>query len=128
MRLARAAAPPLRNAMLAKAARLLGVGAGRLSLGPGGIYVDGVLRNAPALDFETLAAGEPVSVAVDMEPIESSDGAGPAHKLYSACGALARVVVDTFTGRVTAEHLVMVPACGPVLAPDAYTGRWKAPP
>jgi len=122
-RLARLAAPAFRPMLIAAAAKALGVAPTRLSLGPGGIYVDGEHRNAPAVGFAELGALGTFEHTAHMTPIECADGQGAAHKINTACGAIALVSVDVRTGRVVCERMTLIPACGPVLAPDAFLGQ-----
>jgi CO/xanthine dehydrogenase Mo-binding subunit len=122
-RLARIAAPAFRPIVVAAAGKVLGVAPSRLSLGPGGVYIDGEPRNAPAIGFAELGALESFEHVAHMAAIECADGAGAAHKLNTACGAIALVSVDTRTGRIVCERMALMPACGPVLAPDAFLGQ-----
>lgn len=122
-RLARAAAPSFRPMLVAAAGKALGVASTRLSLGPGGVYVDGEPRNAPAIGFAELGSLQTLDHTAHMAAIETADGDGAAHKLNTTCGAVALVSVDVRTGRVVCERMAVMPACGPVLAPDAFLGQ-----
>jgi nicotinate dehydrogenase large molybdopterin subunit len=124
VRLARTGAPAFRAQILAAAANVLAIGTERLSLGPGGIHVVGDPRNAPALSFPDLAkrVGE-IACPVSIEAIDTLDGVGAVHKMFATCGAIAQVAVDECTGRITARRIAVVPACGPVLVPEAFLGQ-----
>lgn len=123
-RLTRIAAPGFRARVLVAASRLTGLDPDDLQLGPGGIHLKGGGRNAPVLDFPALAVGcgELVEEAF-MPAIETFAGVGDAHVIFTACGAIARVVVDRWTGRIRAERIAVVPAGGPVLSPEAFKGQ-----
>jgi CO/xanthine dehydrogenase Mo-binding subunit len=123
-RLARAGAPDFSARLCEAVARHLGVARQSCSLGPGGIYVKNDRRNAPVLTFAELHrhAGN-IVCPVSIPPLESSDGNGDAHKVFTTCGAIAVVTVDICTGRVAIERLAIIPACGPVIAEEAFLGQ-----
>ncbi|MGH2340361.1 xanthine dehydrogenase family protein molybdopterin-binding subunit [Segnochrobactraceae bacterium EtOH-i3] len=123
-RLARIAAPGFRARVLVAASRMTGLDPDDIMLGPGGIHLKGGGRNAPVLDFATLAAGAgPLVEEAFMPAIETYAGIGDAHVIFTTCGAIARVVVDRWTGRIRAERIAVVPAGGPVLSPEAFKGQ-----
>jgi CO/xanthine dehydrogenase Mo-binding subunit len=76
------------------------------------------------LSFADLArrAGE-IVCPVTMAPIEAFDGVGAAHRMFTTCGAIAQVAIDSLTGRVAARRIAVLPACGPALVPEAYLGQ-----
>jgi CO/xanthine dehydrogenase Mo-binding subunit len=111
------AAPPWTRQVLERAAERLRRPVETLRLGPGGVWAGG---NAAALRYADLADDGP-AVIVD---IPSTDTPGPAgHGDYSACAAVATVSVDTWTGRVTAERILIVPTCGPVVVNLPFVGQ-----
>lgn len=123
-RLTRIAVPGFRARVLMAAARATGLDPDDISLGPGGIHLKGGGRNAPVLDFPALAAASgPLVEEAFMPAIETFAGVGDAHVIFTACGAIARVVVDSWTGKVRAERIAVVPAGGPVLSPEAFKGQ-----
>ena len=122
IRIARIGAPQLATQILQRASEQLGHPVSALALGPGGVYASHEPRNAPVLEF-TAITGADILVEVAMPPIETADGSGASHKIFTTCGAIARVAVDRATGRIKAEQIVVLPACGPVLVPDAYLGQ-----
>jgi nicotinate dehydrogenase large molybdopterin subunit len=123
-RLARAGAAEFSAKLCAAAAVMLGVAPERCSLGPGGVYQNDDRRNAPALSFGDLHQhmGD-VTVPVSIDAIESSDGEGGTHKIFTTCGAVASVTIDVLTGHVTVEQLTVIPACGPAIAEEAFIGQ-----
>lgn len=122
-RLVRAGAAAFIARVIAAAAAALDAPADEFSLGPGGIYRRGARANAPSITLRELAARGDIAVDISVPPIETHTGAGSAHTLFTACGALARVNIDRWTGQVAAEHIVVMPACGPVLVPEAFQGQ-----
>lgn len=112
------AAPAWRTLALDLAARCLGVS--DLFLGSGGVWQRG--GNAAALTYAALARSGLPSVEVDIPAVETPSEVA-AHGDFVSCGALAAVRVDTWTGRVIVERLVMAPACGPVVVPQTFLGQ-----
>jgi CO/xanthine dehydrogenase Mo-binding subunit len=123
IRLARSCASTLRAALLSHAARLLHIDHVELRLGPGGVYVERDLSNAPRLSFAELSATGPIGCSVSIDGIVPNDGDGVVHKVFTTCGAVAQVCVDSCTGRVTVENIAVIPACGQILVPDAFLGQ-----
>ena len=122
-RLIRAGAQDFMYRILSAAASELSVAPDDLRLGAGGVYRNDQRTNAPLVALRDIAALGEIVVDVHVPPIETLTGAGKAHTLLTACGALASVSVDRWTGRITAERIVVVPACGPVLVPEAFRGQ-----
>lgn len=79
--------------------------------GPGGLTD----RTDPA------AAEIWVESAVAMP--ESASEHGPAHAIFGACGALAEVSVDRWTGRARVDRVTVVPSVGPVASPAGYLSQ-----
>jgi CO/xanthine dehydrogenase Mo-binding subunit len=48
---------------------------------------------------------------------------GPAHAIFGACGALAEVCVDRWTGQARVEWVTVVPSVGPVVSPAGYLSQ-----
>ena len=118
-----AAIPAWRSAVLDLAARRLDRPV-RLRFAPGGLAdADGRL----SLSYAELAAGatpaeRPVR-EVELQPEESPGGMEAAHYAFGACAALARVRVDTWTGAVQAQKLVIAAALGPVVSAMGLLGQ-----
>jgi CO/xanthine dehydrogenase Mo-binding subunit len=122
LRLARAGAPPLRERVLAEAALRLARPASELALGPGGVYRVGAGANRPLMPFAEIGAVAPVEA--EIAPLGGPGLPGiEAHALLTTCAALAEVAVDRLTGRVRAERIAVLPACGSPLVPDAFRAQ-----
>jgi CO/xanthine dehydrogenase Mo-binding subunit len=112
------AAPRWTRQVLEQAAARLGRPVEALRLGPGGVWAGG---NAAALRYADFGSDGP-AVLVEIASTDTpSDVAG--HGDFSACGALASVRVDRWTGRVTVERMVIAPTCGPVVANLPFVGQ-----
>ncbi|PZQ50817.1 MAG: hypothetical protein DI556_06790 [Rhodovulum sulfidophilum] len=122
LRLARAGAPRLAERVLARAAERLGLPAAELALGPGGVYRAGARANQPALPFAGIGGVEPVETAIGELGQQGPRGI-EAHAVLTTCAAIAEVAVDRLTGRVRAERIEVLPACGRPLVPDAFRGQ-----
>jgi CO/xanthine dehydrogenase Mo-binding subunit len=113
------AAGPWTKLVLDQAASRLDRPVEALRLGPGGVWAGG---NAAALRYTELAAPDGPAVVVNIPSTDTpSDVRG--HGDFSACAAVATVSVDTWTGRVVTERILIVPTCGPVIANLPFVGQ-----
>jgi CO/xanthine dehydrogenase Mo-binding subunit len=117
-----AAAPAFTEAVIARAAGLTGEAPGSLAIGRGGVHHKGAPGNRPLVAWCDL--GGPLLAATGHAPaIVTTDGEGENHALFSACGALAEVAVDSFTGRIRVVRMTMTPVTGPVLDAISVAGQ-----
>ncbi|WP_046176436.1 xanthine dehydrogenase subunit D [Domibacillus indicus] len=111
---------PFLQKLLARAARKTGIEEKRLSVGPGGIQVNGEYK----LSFQELAAGEePIVVAAQFDFPVSPDPIDSAHFLYTYSGVVAQVEADLLTGRIRVTGLHQTTAAGPVVNEMGYIGQ-----
>lgn len=79
------------------------------------------------LSYMTLAALVPADdlplLTIDVQEDAKASRIEAAHYVFGSCAALAEVCLDTWTGRVRVEHLLIVAALGPVVAPQALLGQ-----
>ena len=113
------AAGPWTRLVLDRAAARLDRPVDSLRLGPGGVWAGG---NAAALRYTDLASPDGPAVEVDI-PITDTPSDVHGHGDFAACAAVAVVRVDTWTGRAAAERILIVPTCGPVIAPLPFMGQ-----
>jgi CO/xanthine dehydrogenase Mo-binding subunit len=111
--------------LLAGAARATGVAQDGLRLGSGGV-LDASSRLI--ISYAELAAGMrddlPVQV-IDLMPEETPTDVDGAHFVFGSCAALAQVAVDTWTGSVRVERMLVVTALGPVASPQGLLGQME---
>ncbi len=117
------AAPPWSRLVLEQAALRLDCPVASLRLGPGGVWAGG---NAAALSYADLAHADPaggeLAVIVDIPSTDTpSDIKG--HGDFASCAAVATVLVDSWTGRVTTERLFIAPTSGPVVVNLPFVGQ-----
>ncbi|MDJ0929762.1 hypothetical protein [Breoghania sp.] len=77
--------------------------------GSGGLHRISERCNRPDIGFAALAEGGPVSVDMEIEPIETHLDGFSCHTLFTACAARASVVIDRWTGRVTCTGIDVLP-------------------
>ncbi|RYY70188.1 MAG: aldehyde oxidase, partial [Comamonadaceae bacterium] len=118
--------PAWRDAMLALAAATLEMPIGTLRLGQGGVHA---AAHGLCLSYADLArriGPERLPAAViDLSPEETPSAIDGAHYVFGACAALAQVAVDTWTGQVRVEKMVVVTALGPVASPQGLLGQME---
>ncbi len=118
------AAQPWRETLLGAAAARLGRPAQGLRLGAGGVHdAHGLCLPYRAL-ADALGAARPC-IGVDLPPEDPEDNAHDTHFVFGACAALAQVRVDTWSGVVAVESMVMCTALGPVASPQGYLGQME---
>ncbi|MDB5775476.1 MAG: aldehyde oxidase [Herbaspirillum sp.] len=116
---------PWRAQLLQQAARCIGVAPDKLTLGPQGIRRkdNGVLL----LTYKKLAGAlAPLALPVrDIEVLEHDEASWipAAHYVFCGASSLAQVRVDTWTGAVQVEHLLLIPALGPVISAQGMLGQ-----
>lgn len=113
-----------RERLLALGAVVLGCAAEALRLGQGGL-VD--LRGSLCLSYAGLARalGEaqlPVEL-ITLPAEETPSEVEAAHYVFGACAALAQVAIDTWTGALRVERMVIAAALGPVVSAEGYIGQ-----
>jgi CO/xanthine dehydrogenase Mo-binding subunit len=112
--------------LLAAAAGVLDLAAAGLRLGAGGVCdADG----RPRIGYPELAAALgpdalPEQV-IDLVAEETPSDVEGAHYVFGSCAALAQVAVDTWTGAVRVERLVLAAALGPVASPQGLLGQME---
>jgi len=107
------------------AAARLRTPASSLRFGPGG-WSDADGR--PVLGLAQLAAdlvGPLPSRVIAVPPEETPSAVPGAHWVFGACAALARVRIDTWTGALRVERLVIASALGPVISPMGLLGQME---
>jgi nicotinate dehydrogenase large molybdopterin subunit len=110
--------------LLQAAGALHGQPAASLRLGPGGLWQGGQLATTlPALAL-ALGAARP-QVLIDLPADETPSPIPSAHHVFGACAALAQVAVDTWTGRLQVQHLVLASALGRVVSDGGYLGQME---
>ncbi|MFT3803518.1 MAG: molybdopterin-dependent oxidoreductase [Burkholderiaceae bacterium] len=96
--------------------------AGELRCGPGGIHGPQGL----AITYRELAeAGACLRIAIDLHGEDPEGNAHDTHFVFGAAAAIARVRVDTWSGAIRVEELVMCTALGPVASPQGYLGQME---
>jgi len=121
---------PFVTALCERAGRRLGCAASSLRLGPGGFYPAGASACLPAerrLSLAELArdlapADLPVQI-VDLPADETPSEIPGAHHVFGACAALAQVALDTWSGAIRLERLLVASALGPVVSAQGYLGQ-----
>ena len=112
------AAPAWTRLVLEQAAARLALPVAALRLGPGGVWAGG---NAAALPYADFASEHAPAVEVVIPDTDTPSERG--HGDFASCAAVAVVLVDTWTGRVTAERLFIAPTCGPVVVSLPFVGQ-----
>ncbi len=64
-------------------------------------------------------------IGIGLPPEDPEGNAHDTHFVFGACAALAQVRVDTWSGVVTVETMVMCTALGPVASPQGYLGQME---
>jgi CO/xanthine dehydrogenase Mo-binding subunit len=111
--------------MLQQAARCIDASSDKLVLGPEGIRCKD--NGALLLTYKKLAnvLAPQALPALDIEVLEHDEASWIPAAHYVFCGAttLAQVRVDTWTGAVRVEHLLVIPALGPVISAQGMLGQ-----
>ncbi|MCA6215434.1 molybdopterin-dependent oxidoreductase [Ideonella sp. B7] len=118
------ARPAWQAALLGAAAARLQAPVNTLHLGPGGVHDADGLR----LGYAALAAAmgpDRPTLCIELPPEDPADNAPDVHFVFGACTAVAQVVVDSWSGLVRVEKLVMCTALGPVVTPQGYLGQME---
>lgn len=113
-----------RGQLCARAAVRLGVAAETLRTGPGGLWDAGGLR----LGYPALAAAlgpERPELLIELHGEETPSEIESAHYVFGACAALAQVAVDSWTGAVRVERMVIAAALGTVVSPMGFLGQME---
>jgi CO/xanthine dehydrogenase Mo-binding subunit len=106
-------------------ARHLRVGAADLCFGPGG-WTDAQGRQRMSLaELAGVLSEDLPSIEIVIEPEETPSPVPGSHWVFGACAALARVRIDTWTGTLAVERLVMASALGPVVSPMGLLGQME---
>jgi CO/xanthine dehydrogenase Mo-binding subunit len=121
---------PFVTSLCERAGRRLGCAASSLRLGPGGFYPAGASACLPAEQRLSLAelardlapADLPVQI-VDLPADETPSEILGAHHVFGACAALAQVALDTWSGDIRLERLLVASALGPVVSAQGYLGQ-----
>ena len=96
-----------------------------LRVGAHGLYR--VRDDRLLLSYMTLATLVPACdlplLDIEVEEDARASRIEAAHYVFGSCAALAEVCLDTWTGRVRVEYLLIVAALGPVVAPQALLGQ-----
>ena len=106
------------------AASRLGEPVGTLRFGAGGLWDTTGLRWSWREVAAALGPDAPVAtIALDGEETPSEIEA--AHYVFGACAAMCQVAIDTWTGAVRVERLVIAAALGPVVSPAGFLGQME---
>lgn len=116
--------PRWRSALCALAADRLGLQADALRAGPGGLWDADGLRLGYAALARALGADRPEAL-IELQGEETPSAIEAAHYVFGACAALAQVAIDTWTGAVRVERLVIAPALGPVVSRMGFLGQME---
>ena len=110
--------------LCALAAGVLGTRAGTLRAGAGGLWNAGELCLSYAALAQALGDARP-QMLIELHGEETPSEIDAAHFVFGACAALAQVAVDTWTGGVRVERLVIAAALGPVVSPMGLLGQME---
>ncbi|MEF7613377.1 molybdopterin cofactor-binding domain-containing protein [Aquincola sp. MAHUQ-54] len=105
----------------------LGLPAGALRLGPGGLW-DARATPSLRLSYADLArrlGDMRPQVQIDLAPEETPSAIDAAHYVFGACAALVQVRVDAWTGVVRVDRMVLAAALGPVVSPLGFLGQME---
>ncbi|SFS62324.1 xanthine dehydrogenase subunit D [Paenibacillus sp. BC26] len=122
--------PPFINGLLGAAAELLALPEERLSVGAGGIWSKGEAGEGNdsgelLLCYKALADGAGREIRAETKfafPATTYPRTG-AHYLYTFAAVVAKVEVNTLTGRVHVLEQYHAVAAGPVINPQGYLGQ-----
>ncbi|KPV42879.1 xanthine dehydrogenase subunit D [Alicyclobacillus ferrooxydans] len=119
--------PSWQAEMVAAAARLTGLPAERLRLGPGGVWdSERMGADRPVLSYRSLAQQRsqhlPTAEAHFSFPT-TPDAVTGGHYLYTFGAVVAQVEVDLLTGSIEVRRLDQAIAAGPVIHPMGYAGQ-----
>ena len=64
-------------------------------------------------------------ITIDLHAEDPEDNAHDTHFVFGACAAIAQVRVDTWSGMVQVQELVMCTALGPVASAQGYLGQME---
>lgn len=113
-----------RAQLCALAAARFGVAPDALRTGPGGLWDAAGLRlGYPAL-ASALGRDRP-ELLIELHGEETPSEIEAAHYVFGACAALAQVAIDSWTGAVRVERLVIAAALGPVVSPMGFLGQME---
>jgi CO/xanthine dehydrogenase Mo-binding subunit len=104
------------------AGEVMGVDAAALSVGAGGLWHAGRLGLSYAALAQALGDERP-QLLIELHGEETPSEIDAAHFVFGACAALAQAAVDTWTGAVRIERLVIAAALGPVVSPMGLLGQ-----
>nr|WP_218628319.1 MULTISPECIES: molybdopterin cofactor-binding domain-containing protein [unclassified Variovorax] len=114
--------PAWQERLCAMGASMLGADAGSLRTGAGGLWnAEGRCLSYAAL-AASLGDARPQCL-IELHGEETPSDIEAAHFVFGACAALAQVAVDTWTGAVRVERLVIAAALGPVVSPMGLLGQ-----
>ena len=113
-----------RSQVLTAAARVLGRSQADLRLGAAGVRDGSDHLHISYADLAcALAPADLPLQLIDLMPEETPSDIEGAHFVFGSCAALAQVAVDTWTGNVRVEKLVVLAALGPVASPQGFLGQ-----
>jgi len=110
--------------VLQSGAALLGRPAASLRLGPGGLWQGDRLALGLRALAHALGAALP-EVLIDLPADETPSPIPSAHHVFGACAALAQVAVDSWTGQLQVQRVVLASALGPVVSAEGYLGQME---
>lgn len=73
---------------------------------------------------EYLGTASPC-IAIDLHAEDPADNAHDTHFVFGACAALAQVRVDTWSGMLQVEKMVICSALGPTVSAQGYVGQME---
>lgn len=120
----REAAPAWRARLQAGAAACLQCAAGDIHAGAGGMHGPGGMRFGYRELATALGDARPC-LAIDLPAEDPHDNPHDTHFVFGACAALAHARVDTWSGVVNIEEVVLCTALGPVVSPQGYLGQME---
>ncbi|WP_420992095.1 xanthine dehydrogenase family protein molybdopterin-binding subunit [Cupriavidus sp. 30B13] len=113
-----------RQSLLEPAARQLGQPAATLRLGEGGVHDAQGLRLSYRALAQLLGPDRPC-LDVDLPAEDPAGNAHDTHFVFGACAAIAQVRVDSWSGVISVQQLVMCTALGPTISPQGYLGQME---
>jgi len=113
-----------RESVLTLVAARLGEPDGPLRFGTGGLWDRSGLRWPWGTIAAVLGPDAPVA-EIELTGEETPSEIESAHFVFGACAALCQVAVDTWTGAVRVERLVIAAALGPVASPAGFLGQME---
>jgi len=113
-----------RSLLCEAAAKALGLDARSLRTGPGGLWVADELKIGYA-ELASLLDGNLPELLIQLHGEETPSEVESAHYVFGACAALSQVSLDTWTGAVRVERVVIAAAVGPVVSPMGFLGQME---